>query len=81
MYRELFLLQPLMEKLRQRRVIFSDKNAHRQTPDDKFGRGKMIVSVTQSCVNGGSKLDSAKRASPVRVRTNQAITKERPDHA
>jgi hypothetical protein len=38
-YRELFLLQPLMEKLRQRRVIFSDKNAHRQTPDDKFGRG------------------------------------------
>jgi hypothetical protein len=27
----LFLLQPLMEKLRQRRVIFSDKNAHRHT--------------------------------------------------
>jgi hypothetical protein len=39
MYGELFLLQPLMEKLRQRRVIFSDKNAHRLTPNIKFGRG------------------------------------------
>jgi hypothetical protein len=39
MYGELFLLQPLMEKFRQRRVIFSDKNAHRLTPNIKFGRG------------------------------------------
>jgi hypothetical protein len=59
-YGKLFLLQPLMEKLRQRRVIFSDKNAHRQTPDDKFGRGKTIVSVRPRCVNGGSNSDSAK---------------------
>jgi hypothetical protein len=49
-----------MEKLRQRRVIFSDKNAHRQTPDDKFGRGKTIVRVTPRSVNEGSKRDSAK---------------------
>src|SRR5260370_10752834 len=30
-YRELLLLQPLVQKFRQRRVIFSDKNAHRLT--------------------------------------------------
>src|SRR6267378_7187514 len=31
LYRELLLLQPLVQKFRQRRVIFSDKNAHRLT--------------------------------------------------
>jgi hypothetical protein len=27
-YRELLLFQPLVQKFRQRRIIFSDKNAH-----------------------------------------------------
>jgi len=31
LYRELLLFQPLVQKFRQRRVIFSDKNAHRLT--------------------------------------------------
>jgi hypothetical protein len=57
---KLFLKQPLMEKLRQRCVIFSDKNAHRHTPENKFGRGKTIVGLMRMCVNEGSKLDSAK---------------------
>jgi hypothetical protein len=59
MYGELFLLQPLMEKLRQRRVIFSDKNAHRHTPENKFGRGKSILSGMPMCVNKLSRRDGA----------------------
>jgi hypothetical protein len=31
LYRELLLFQPLVQKFRQRRIIFSDKNAHRLT--------------------------------------------------
>src|SRR5712692_9611696 len=31
LYRELLLLEPLVQKFRKRRVIFSDKNAHRLT--------------------------------------------------
>jgi hypothetical protein len=36
---KLFLLQPLMEKFRQRCVMLSDKNAHWHTPNSKFERG------------------------------------------
>jgi uroporphyrinogen-III synthase len=35
------LLEPLVQKFSQRRVIFSDKNAHRLTQNTRFGRGSI----------------------------------------
>src|SRR5580704_1963616 len=66
-----------MEKLRQRCVIFSDKNAHRQTPDSRFGRGKPILCATRGCVNELSRGDSAKGI-PSRSLTKKSICAQRP---
>lgn len=41
--REMFLLQPLMEKIRQRRVIFREKNAHRLTRTNWIWKGLTTV--------------------------------------
>jgi hypothetical protein len=55
LYRELLLLQPLLEKLGKRHVIFRHKNLHVCTQGTWiFGRGKVILGALHKSVNAVS---------------------------